>query len=154
MRGSEVGCFETRKKSNIHYLGGALCVDRCALLVGCSARARTYILFDLRAIGPWLTSQQKIKNYLRIQDSQLTLKDAPLIHHICIQNVPIVCLPCWFNGGTCENNVVPMNNIRDSKWVYLVVYACQPFWRKQRKYTICLLLQCRLLRQVGSDYRL
>lgn len=25
MRGSEVGCFQTRKKSNIHYLVWALC---------------------------------------------------------------------------------------------------------------------------------
>lgn len=49
MRGSEVGCFETRKKSNIHYLGGALCVDCRALLV--ASGARTDILFDFSGIG-------------------------------------------------------------------------------------------------------
>lgn len=39
MRGSEVGCFETRKKSNIHYLG-RLCVRRAHCAVASSHETR------------------------------------------------------------------------------------------------------------------
>lgn len=53
MRGSEVGCFETRKKSNIHYLVRALCGGRAACIVGRLQRPR---VLSVREFGPWFTS--------------------------------------------------------------------------------------------------